>query len=283
MNMPGGISFFSPTPSYFGANITTAVNNGSLSTERVNDMMLRILTPYFHLNQDVDFPPIDGYTQRLANSQSYPFNYTIGPIVDARQAQHAQLIRDLGAAGTVLLKNKNGTLPLKTPKNIGVFGNDAADFTRGQYSLSLSGAGIAGGNYDIGTLAVGGGSGTGRFPYVVSPLEAIKARGMAYGADVQYITDNEFITAGGLSALAPVPPEVCIVFLKSWASEGEDRTTLIPEWNSTAVAQTRLWCYTVQRQTRCHGATIPTSLPFLLPTCLDRNQATLLLTFCGAM
>lgn len=235
LNMPGGIGFVNPTPSYFGANITTAVNNGSLSTERVADMVLRILTPYFHLNQDVDFPPIDGYTQRLANSQSYPFNYTIGPIVDARQAQHAQLIRDLGAAGTVLLKNKNGTLPLKTPKNIGVFGNDAADFTRGQYSLSLSGAGIAGGNYDIGTLAVGGGSGTGRFPYVVSPLEAIKARGMAYGADVQYITDNQFITAGGLSALAPVPPEVCIVFLKSWASEGEDRTTLIPEWNSTAV------------------------------------------------
>ncbi|KAF3009784.1 hypothetical protein E8E13_009939 [Curvularia kusanoi] len=236
MDMPGGIGFTTPTPTYFGANITTAVNNGTLSMDRVDDMVLRVMTPYFHLNQDADYPPIDGYTQRLGffGPGPYPFNYTIGNIVDVRQAQHAQLIRDLGAAGTVLLKNSNGTLPLKAPKNIGVFGNDAADFTRGEYSLALSGAGLADGNYDIGTLAVGGGSGTGRFPYVVSPLEAIKARGRSYGADVQYITDNQFITAGGLAALAPTP-EVCIVFLKSWASEGADRTTLIAEWNSTAV------------------------------------------------
>jgi beta-glucosidase len=237
MDMPGGIGFVTPNPSFFGGNVTTAVNNGSLSMDRVNDMVLRIMTPYYHLNQDVDFPPVDGYTPRLGffGSSGYLYNFTLGPIVDVRQQQHAQLIRDLGAAGTVLLKNSNGALPLKTPKNIGVFGNDAADFTRGQYSLALSGTSISNGDYDIGTLAVGGGSGTGRFPYVVSPLEAIKARGRSYGALVQYITDNEYIAAGGLSALAPVPPEVCLVFLKSWASEGDDRTTLIAEWNSTVV------------------------------------------------
>jgi beta-glucosidase len=91
------------------------------------------------------------------------------------------------------------------------------------------------GDYDVGTLAVGGGSGTGRFSYVVSPLEAIKARGQSQGAVVQYITDNEYIVGGGLASLGPAPPEVCIVFLKSWASEGDDRTTLIAEWNSTSV------------------------------------------------
>ncbi|KAJ4370295.1 hypothetical protein N0V86_009032, partial [Didymella sp. IMI 355093] len=245
MDMPGGIGFVTPNPSFFGGNVTTAVNNGSLSMERVDDMVLRIMTPYYHLNQDVDFPPVDGYTPRLGffGSSGYLYNFTLGPIVDVRQQQHAQLIRDLGAAGTVLLKNSNGTLPLKTPKNIGVFGNDAADFTRGQYSLALSGTSISNGDYDIGTLAVGGGSGTGRFPYVVSPLEAIKARGRSYGALVQYITDNEYIAAGGLAALAPVPPEVCVVFLKSWASEGDDRTTLIAEWNSTVVVnQTAALC-----------------------------------------
>jgi beta-glucosidase len=137
-----------------------------------------------------------------------------------------RLIRDLGAAGTVLLKNTNSTLPLKNPMTIGVFGNDAADFTTGEYPQN---------DYDIGTLPVGGGSGTGRFTYVVSPLEAIKTRGRSYGGLVQYATDNEAIVNGGLSALAPMPLDVCIVFLKSWASEGEDRTTLIAEWNSTAV------------------------------------------------
>ncbi|KAH6625224.1 glycosyl hydrolase family 3 N terminal domain-containing protein [Boeremia exigua] len=245
MNMPGGIGFFSPTPSFFGGNVTSAVNNGSLSVERVDDMVLRIMTPYFHLNQDVGFPAIDGYTSKIGffGPGPYAFNYTSGPIVDVRQEQHAQLIRDLGAAGTVLLKNTNGTLPLGNPNNIGVFGNDAADFTKGQYSLVLSGTSLLDGDYNIGTLAVGGGSGTGRFPYVVSPLEAIKARGRSYGAIVQYITDNEYIVQGGLAALAPVPPDVCIVFLKSWASEGDDRSTLIAEWNSTTVVnQTAAIC-----------------------------------------
>lgn len=239
MNMPGGFDFASSTPSFFGGNITTAVNNRSLSTERVDDMVLRIMTPYFHLNQDVDYPPVDGYTPRIGffGTGPYPYNFTLGPIVDVRQDQHAQLIRDLGIAGTVLLKNTNGTLPLKTPKNIGVFGNDAADFTKGQYSLVIGGMKILDGDYNIGTLAVGGGSGTGRFPYVVSPLEAIKARVQSYGGNVQDITDNDYIAQAGLSSLAPLPLETCLVFLKSWASEGDDRSTLIAEWNSTAVVE----------------------------------------------
>ena len=55
-----------------------------------------------------------------------------------RRQQRARLIRDLGAAGTVLLaemstllKNTDRALSLKSPKNIGVFGNDAADFMKG--------------------------------------------------------------------------------------------------------------------------------------------------------
>lgn len=226
MNMPGGIRFLNSTPSYFGKNLTSAVNNGSVSADRIDDMVLRIMTPYFHLNQDVDFPPIDGYTSQIGffGTGPYHYNFTLGPVVDVRQEQHAQLIRDLGAAGTVLLKNSNGALPLDTPKAIGVFGNDAADLTQGRLD----------GDYNIGTLAVGGGSGSGRFPYVISPLEAIKARGISYGAALQYITDNDAIIQGRLTALAPIP-EVCIVFLKSWASEGNDRSTLVAEWNSTVV------------------------------------------------
>lgn len=237
MNMPGGIDFVTPTPSFFGSNVTSAVNNGSLSTQRVDDMVLRIMTPYFHLNQDVDYCPVDEYTTRLGffGPGPYVYNFTLGPVVDVRKEQHAQLIRDLGAAGTVLLKNTNGALPLQTPKNIGVFGNDAADFTTGQSSLSVTGITLEDGNYDIGTLAVGGGSGTGRFPYVVSPLEAIKTRGRSYGGTVQYITDNSYVIRGRLTSLAPIPPEVCIVFLKSWASEGVDRSTLVADWDSTAL------------------------------------------------
>ena len=101
----------------------------------------------------------------------------------------------------------------------------------------LSGTNLFDGDYNIGTLAVGGGSGTGRFSHVVSPLESIQARVESYGGVVQYVTDNDYITQGDLTTMAPVSPDVCIVFLKSWASEGNDRTSLIADWNSTVVVE----------------------------------------------
>jgi len=52
---------------------------------------------------------------------------------------------------------------------------------------------------------------------------------------LQYILNNTLITSsGGLRTIAPVP-EVCLVFLKSWASEGSDRASLEANWNSSAV------------------------------------------------
>jgi beta-glucosidase len=200
-------------------------------------MIHRIMTPYFLLHQDIGFPAIDGYSPKLGLYQPPEFehNFTLGPIRDVR-GTHYELIRSLGAAGTVLLKNSHATLPLVRPMSIGVFGNDAADVTDGPYSLVIGSDGRFKGDYDIGTLPVGGGSGTGRFTYIVSPLDAIKTRAQSYGAMVQYVTNNDAIASRGLP-LAPMPLEVCIVFLKSWASEGDDRATLVAGWNSTIVVK----------------------------------------------
>ncbi|KAH8732225.1 avenacinase [Phaeosphaeriaceae sp. PMI808] len=261
MNMPGGISFITGTPSYFGGNVSIAVNNGTLSLKRVNDMVLRIMTPYYLLGQDANFPPIDGYTGELSFFlQTKPSNFTLGPIVDVRQDEHVKHIRDAGAAGTVLLKNINNALPLQQPKKIAVFGNDAADLSNGQYSLTLAGTTLANGDYDIGTLPVGGGSGTGRYTYVIPPLDAIKTRARSYRGDVQYITDNFAIANGGLFSLAPLPVDVCIVFLKSWATEGFDRTTLIAEWNSTVVVE-KVTAICNNTVVVLHGAS-PNTLPW---------------------
>lgn len=214
-------------------------------------MVRRIMTPYFFLQQN-EYPPIDG-EEPILNSSPPPYQYPflLGPFnVDVRD-QHAQLIRELGSAGTVLLKNTNSTLPLQAPKTIGVFGNDAGDLVNGEYS-----AGAAFDNKfgygksqvleqrpprlltlgtEYGNLAVAGGSGTGRLSYLVSPLEAIKARAGQDGTLVQYILNNTIISLpGGLSQILPVP-EVCLVFLKTWASEGSDRTGLEADWDSAAV------------------------------------------------
>lgn len=60
MNMPGGIAFTETQHSYFGQNITQLVNNGTLSIDRVDDMCRRIMSPYFYLQQQNNYPPTDG-------------------------------------------------------------------------------------------------------------------------------------------------------------------------------------------------------------------------------
>lgn len=60
MNMPGGIAFTETEHSYFGANLTAAVNNGSVPIERVDDMVRRIMTPFYRLGQDAaSYPGVD--------------------------------------------------------------------------------------------------------------------------------------------------------------------------------------------------------------------------------
>lgn len=128
-----------------------------------------------------------------------------------------------------MLKNEDNALPLKAPKNIGVFGNDAGDLTNGL---------LASNNYEYGVLASGGGSGTGRLTYVATPLDAIKRRAEQDDTLVQYVLNNtQIIRTGTLAPVYPAP-ETCIVFLKTWATEGADRTSLEVDWNGTALANT---------------------------------------------
>ncbi|RSL81148.1 hypothetical protein CEP51_006048 [Fusarium floridanum] len=140
------------------------------------------------------------------------------------------------AAGTVLLKNINNTFPLKSPKRVGIFGNDAGDFVSGMSYWVFNGVG----NYEYGVLAAGDGSGYGLFTYVVSPLEAIKQRVGLDGTLLQYVLNNTAIIqddSPNIAALLPSPPDVCLVFLKSWATENEDRTNLHAEWNGDEVVE----------------------------------------------
>ena len=180
------------------------------------------MTPYYRLGQNTaTYPGIDpssgslnffarechfSYELRSANdltASQYLYNFTYNPqsSVDVR-GDHKKLIRELGAAGIVLLKNVDNALPLKAPKNIGVFGNDAGDLTNGLYSLS--GLGLASGNYEFGVLAAGGGSGTGRLTYVVPPLDAIKRRAEQDDALVQYVLNNTITIASGNLLVSPV-------------------------------------------------------------------------------
>ncbi|ETS74383.1 hypothetical protein PFICI_14249 [Pestalotiopsis fici W106-1] len=220
--------------SWFGDRVAAAVENGTVSTDRLDEMVRRIMTQYYLLGQDItDYPTLDPSSLSVIASQ---YQQELGSLVTNPPARdvrgdHATLIRQVGAAGAVLLKNVNGTLPLVSPANIGVFGNDAGDLTDGLVYQDPPATNVG---FEYGTLDIGGGSSSVRHTYVVTPLEAIKARARQTNARVQYILNNERLAVGDFHSIYPVP-DVCIVFLKTFAAEGFDRVSFEADWNSTAV------------------------------------------------
>ncbi|KAL2861085.1 beta-glucosidase [Aspergillus lucknowensis] len=240
MDMPGplaGSGASEDIESWFGRNITTMINNGSLEATRLDDMVHRVLTPYYFLRQDREsFPTIDRDTSQITagvTGDVYPdFKdpFNLSPPDDMNRdvrADHAQLIREMGAASTVLLKNVAGTLPLHSPKRIGVFGNDAGAPSGGPFVVDAP----------IGVMATGsngGGTGSGRIQDLVSPLEAIRDR--SPHSYIQSVLDNDVLTSENLEGIYPAP-DVCIVFLKQFATEGEDHSLEL-DYDATNVVET---------------------------------------------
>ncbi len=111
-----GLDITMPNAGWWGKNLTEAVNNGSVALARLDDMVTRPMAAYYFLNQD------DKNTS-FASPKIYPATVQ-HPLFDVR-ADHGKLIREIGAAGTVLVKNVNKTLPLKAPKYVSIFGYDA--------------------------------------------------------------------------------------------------------------------------------------------------------------
>ncbi|KAG2417110.1 beta-glucosidase [Aspergillus terreus] len=234
MNMPGGLGPYGTIPqagSFYGGNVTQGVKNGTIDESRVDDMIIRIMTPYYWLGQDKDFPSVDPSSADLntfspRSTWLRQFNLTGERSRDVR-GDHAKIIRRQAAEATVLLKNEKNALPLKSPKSLAIFGNDAGEPTMGAVNQA---------NFEFGTLAAGGGSGTGRFTYVVSPLEAIQSRAKQANTLVQYWMNNTDIATTDVTTLwVPTPPDACLVFLKTWAEEGEDREYLHVDYDGNDV------------------------------------------------
>ena len=127
------------------------------------------------------------------------------------RAEHGLLIRHLGSASTVLLKNMNNTLPLTgKEKFTTVFGSDAGDAQYGPNGCSDRGC-------DNGTLGMAWGSGSANFPYLVTPETAIQNTVVSNNGVFQSITDDNAIMQ--ISALA-AQASVAIVFVNSDSGEG---------------------------------------------------------------
>ena len=106
MVMPGETSYGAGS-SYFGPALVSAVNSGAVPASRLTDMATRILASWYLTGQNSNYPAVN----------------LMGPSV---VGTHGTLIRQIGAASTVLLKNVNKALPLASPSTVGIIGSDSA-------------------------------------------------------------------------------------------------------------------------------------------------------------
>ncbi|KAF4226512.1 hypothetical protein CNMCM8980_004732 [Aspergillus fumigatiaffinis] len=197
MTMPGSDFSNPPGSIFWGSNLEAAVADGSVPQSRLDDMVTRILAAWYLVGQDKGYPPtaFSSWNGGKAN-------------VDVT-ADHATVARAVARDSIVLLKNDQRTLPLRKPKSLAIVGLDAIVNPAGPNACSDRGC-------NNGTLAMGWGSGTAEFPYLVGPLDAIQKRAAADGTKIVPSTTDD-PTAGASAAAAA---ETAIVFINSDSGEG---------------------------------------------------------------
>ncbi len=149
-----------PAPQFYGSALQAAVQSGQVSMATLNDMVSRILTEMFQFNE-FNNPPT-GSTGAVVTTPA-----------------HQAVSTAVAEAGTVLLKNTGGTLPLAA---------------NGAGTVAVIGPAASPSPVDT-----GGGSAYVTSPFTVTPLQGIQA-GAGPGTTVQY--------AQGLPAdtsLSPIP------------------------------------------------------------------------------
>ena len=214
MTMPGDVTFDSNT-SYWGSNLTVAVLNGTVPQWRLDDAATRIIAAWYYVGRDSASVPInfDSWTLDTYGYENFIAKESYGLInehVDVR-GEHGNLIRQIGAASTVLLKNTNNALPLTGKEKLtAVFGNDAGDNPDGPNGCSDRGC-------DNGTLGMAWGSGSANFPYLVTPETAIQNEVVGNNGAFESLTDN--FASSQISVLAG-RASVAIVLVNADSGEG---------------------------------------------------------------
>ncbi|KAJ3130932.1 hypothetical protein HK100_007158 [Physocladia obscura] len=207
MVMPGTQACCSSSldqPFWWGATLVNDTIAGLVNVSRVDDLATRILTSWFRVRQDADFP--------VNNATNVNFNSWTPATEELNvQRNHAAHIRAVGAASSVLLKN-DGVLPLTSKlTSITLIGSDAI------YPPDGPNAGSDHGIAPSGTLAQGWGSGTTIFPYLIAPQDAIESVAAGLNIKVTNSSNNWDVEAATAAAAAA---DVSIVFGNSDSGEG---------------------------------------------------------------
>jgi beta-glucosidase len=256
-----GLDMVMPVAPYWAeGNLTQMVNNGSVSITRLDDMVTRILAPWYKIGSQADSVDRPGYGIPASLTQAHDF-------VDARSPDSKPVILQSAIEGHVLVKNVNRALPLKKPKFISIFGYDAAgqmmntaeaagfnlwkmgmrnalQFQNGTVFTAAALDQLFGSSMDQtttgpeialnGTLFTGGGSGA-VVGTIDAPLDAFKRQ--AYDDD-SYLawdiqTPNPVVNAAS---------EVCLVFINALGFESWDRRNLSDAYSDGIVISVASQC-----------------------------------------
>jgi beta-glucosidase len=231
VTMPGDGLLWQDGNTLWGPHLTTAVLNGSVPIQRLNDMVTRVVAAWYQLGQDDktkwnDEPNFSSWTKDevglIHAGSDDKTTAVVNKFVNA-MGDHGKLARQIAAEGTVLLKNTDNFLPLKRsgwPKNrsktksmkyqIGIFGSDAFPDPKGPNSCEDRAC-------NSWTLGSGWGSGAVEFPYLISPWDALEKEFNTTEVQVNSFKNN-YLSRSEISSLEQ--QNLCLVFINSDAGEG---------------------------------------------------------------
>ncbi|XXH01210.1 hypothetical protein Hte_007564 [Hypoxylon texense] len=218
MTMPGDGDYGGEYGSYWGGQLTESMLSQAVAQWRLDDMVIRIMAAFYKVGRDTKQVDIN-YSSWTLETEGYRYwaakmgNTTVNQHVDV-QADHGALIREMGAKATVLFKNVGKALPLVKPESIAVIGEDAQDNPDGPN-------GCVDRICNNGTLAMGWGSATAEYPYLIAPATALEKQAAADGTAFTNVKGNFDLDAARAAASEA---SVAIVFAN--ANSGEGYTTL---------------------------------------------------------
>lgn len=195
MSMPGEIfDEWLSGRSFWGPSLTRAIYNETVTQERLNDMVTRILAPFFASNTinlplEKDVPNFSSWTFHTFGQQ-YPYQH-YGPIsqqnwhVDARTGYSDTVALEIAREAIVLLKNTGHHLPIDNLNGIRrllIVGSAQNSDSRGNNCKDQ--------RCTDGVLTSGWGSAAINNPVVVTPFQAIQELAMQREIIVDSNSDN---------------------------------------------------------------------------------------------
>jgi beta-glucosidase len=244
-----GLDMAMPNSQYWDKDqLARAVDSQTMNRTRLVDMATRVVATWYQFGQDDTLFPSTGVG--MAKDLLAPHTF-----VDARDPASKPSLLDQAIQGHVLVKNVNNSLPLKSPKVLSVFGYDAVAQTsfdpgEGTFAQNWEAVGLQQQQFQdlasnspvssapsrfMGTLIVGGGSGSNTPSYISTPFEALQQR--AYQDDTVLFHDFTSTDPGVVAT-----SDACLVFINEYASEAWDRPGLADQESDQLVKNVAAHC-----------------------------------------